>query len=80
MYFIGWGLVCQAVKPPFLGLWFFITVLPPFFGVGLWAHRARRYIPYWRFVFLTMLTPFLIFGAIALLLALGQAILAGSKS
>ena len=80
VYLIGWGLVCQAVKPPFVGLWFFITVGLPFYGVGLWAHRARRHIPYLRFVFLTMVTPFLIFVGIALLLAFGQLILKGSKS
>jgi hypothetical protein len=80
VYLIGWGLVCQAVKPPFVGLWFFITVGLPFYGVGLWAHRARRHIPYLRFVFLTMVTPFLIFVVIALLLAFGQLILKGSKS
>jgi len=74
IYFIAWGFLCEFLKPRYILLWFFLTVGPPFFGTFLWANRARKYIPYWKFVFLTKIVPFLIFGAIGILLALGQLI------
>ena len=72
VYFIAWGLACELLKPKHVLLWFFLTVVHPFFGTFLWSMRARKHIPDWRFDFLTMTVPFFIFTAIALLLAVGQ--------
>ncbi|MEP6672684.1 MAG: hypothetical protein ABJF10_26205 [Chthoniobacter sp.] len=78
VYFIAWGFACERLKPPYIILWFFLTVGPPFFGSSLWANRARKHMPYWPFVFLTLIVPFGIFVAIGLLLAIGQPILKGN--
>lgn len=74
VYFITWGITCERLKLQFnyVQLLFFVTVGIPFFGAFLWATRARRFVPYWRFCFLTMVIPLLIFGAIGLLLAVVQ--------
>lgn len=72
LYFITWGLIANRLtsEPPLF--WFFVTVGIPFFTTGIYASRARKYMSYWRFVYLTMIVPFLIFAGIGLVLAIGQ--------
>ncbi|XHR26970.1 MAG: hypothetical protein ACFUZC_13570 [Chthoniobacteraceae bacterium] len=71
-YFIAWGVTTETLKPRHLLIWFFLTVAPVFFGTEVWAVRARKHMPYWNFVFLALVIPFLIFVAIALALAIAQ--------
>jgi hypothetical protein len=79
VYFIGWGFTCTHLKLSYATIYilFFLTVGPPFLGAFLWANRARRHMSYWVFVLLTILVPFVIFIATALILAVGQSILKG---
>ena len=74
VYFIAWGFTCEWLKLQYgyVLLLFCVTVAPPFFGTFLWAARARKDVPYWRFCFLTLVVPFLIFTAIALFLFVVQ--------
>jgi hypothetical protein len=68
VYFIAFGLICEHYKVRFIGLLFWILIVPVFFGTFLWSRipaipRLKRWI-------LTMLIPFLIFGFIGIALAI----------
>lgn len=62
-FFIGFGEMCQWLIPKndnLTGILFFVLVAPVFFGTFFWSHKVRKEIPYGKYVFLTMMIPFLI--------------------